>query len=277
LRSRPPQAVFAEARQLVADGARELVLIGQDTTSYGADRGAPCLPRLIEGIAARAGDAWLRLMYAHPAHFTDDVIAVWSRVPTLCPYVDLPLQHLADPILRRMGRSVTQRQVLGLIERLRSCVPDVAIRTTLIVGFPGETDALFQEMLRRVEAVGFDHLGAFAYSREPGTRAARLRSQVPEGAKRDRLRELMALQKRVVRRRNRSWIGREADILIDALKGDHDAVGRMRSQAPEVDGMTFLKAAATPGRVVRGRIVAQDGYDLVATPVSAASAGHRPG
>ena len=174
-------------------------MIGQDTTLYGADR--PGSPRIHESAARIARTPrlrWLRLLYTHPAHFTPELIEAYRALPKLCPYVDLPLQHLNDDILRRMGRRVSQAQVLDLIGRIRERVPGVAIRTSFIVGFPGETRRQFDELLEKVRELRFDHLGAFAYSREEGTRAASMPGQLSERTKARRLGELMRAQQEIV-------------------------------------------------------------------------------
>ena len=268
LRSAAATDIVAEADALVRDGAREIVIIAQDTTAYGADlAGAPALPALVERIAEKTGDAWLRLMYTHPAHFTDDLVEAYARVPSLLPYVDLPLQHLSDPILARMGRRMTQALALRLIERLREKIAGVAVRTTLLVGFPGETDRDFEEMLRLVEQIRFDNLGAFEFSAEEGTSAERMPDQVPEGLRRERFDALMALQQRIASENGLEHVGADVDVMVDGpdpLDADR-SVGRTCAQAPDVDGVTFLpRRLCEPGRVVRSRIVGADVYDLFA-------------
>ena len=266
-RSRPVAEILREAKQLAASGVRELNLIGQDTTLYGTDLGAqPRIGDLIAKLAAMRDVKWVRLLYTHPAHFTDDLIDAFASIPKLCPYVDIPLQHLNDDILKRMGRKVTRAQCLALIARLRERVPDVAIRTGFIVGFPGETRAQFNELLEAVRRVRFDHLGVFAYSREADTRAARMRGQVSERAKARRLRDLMLAQQEIAFERNRQRVGRQAEALIDAPSDRPDVwVGRLRTQAPDVDSVTYVSGPRLkPGRFVVAGITGADGYDLVA-------------
>jgi len=269
-RSRPAAEVLREARALVAAGVRELNVIGQDTTRYGADlpRG-PRIHELLAELAAIPKLRWLRLLYTHPAHFTDELIEAYATIPVLCPYVDLPVQHLNDEVLRRMGRKVTQREILDLIARLRKRVPGVAIRTTCIVGFPGETQAQFEELLALVRQIGFDHLGAFAYSREEGTRAARMRGQIPERVKAERLRRLMLLQREVVRRKQRVLRGMEVEVVIDRRAHQQQVwVARSRTQAPDVDGVTYVRGAGLrPGQFIRVVITGARGYDILARPV----------
>jgi len=266
-RSRPPDAILAEAGELVRNGARELVVIGQDTTSYGAD-----LPelypvhRLLRDLAGFDELRWIRLLYTHPAHFTDALIDEYADNAKLCAYVDIPLQHLHDEILQRMGRHVTQAQCVRLIERLRARVPGIAIRTTFIIGFPGETDAHFEELLELVHELRFDHLGAFAYSPEPGTPAAGFPDQVPASVVEERLETLMLAQQAIVFESNRAAIGREVEVLIDA-EADEDGVwlGRTQAQAPDVDSLTWVHGEGLrPGHFVTARVVDSQDYDLVA-------------
>jgi len=266
-RSRPADEILLEAEQLVAGGVRELTLIGQDTTSYGKDLTDPTsLSELLDRLAGIHDLRWLRLLYTHPAHFTDGLIEAYAEIFELCPYVDLPLQHLDDRILRRMGRDVTQTQSLRLIERLRSRVPDIALRTTFIVGFPGESRGTFNELLRWVERIGFDHLGVFCYSAEEGTPAARMPDQVSERAKTRRRRELMQAQQKVAFAKNRTKIGQIAEVLIDRPTDEPDFwVGRTRTQAPDVDSVTFIRGGdLRVGAFVEAQIVDLAGYDLVA-------------
>jgi len=266
-RSRRPEEILREARDLASSGVRELNLIGQDTTSYGRDLPERVgVAHLLRKVAEIEGIRWVRLLYAHPAHVTEDLIQTFAEVPELCPYIDLPLQHLDDEILRRMGRGVTQREILDLIDRFRRRVPDVAIRTTFIVGFPGETPAKFDALLRLVEDLRFDHLGAFAYSREDGTPAASFSGQVDESEKLHRVRELMLVQRDVVASVNGERIGRIEEVVVDRLGDDPEgsSIGRTKRQAPDVDGRTlFREAGLAPGRFVTAKIVEADGYDLV--------------
>lgn len=271
-RSRSPEEIVREAEDLVSGGVRELNVIGQDTTSYGRDLpDRLSIDRLLRKIAGVKGVRWIRLLYAHPAHVTDDLIRTFSEVPQLCPYVDLPLQHLDDEILKRMGRRVTQRETLDLIERLRRLVPDLAIRTTFIVGFPGETEAQFESLLNLVKKLRFDHLGAFAYSREDGTPAARFLDQIDPSEKESRVRELMLLQQEIAVEKNRARVGRTEEAVVDRIGDESEAasIGRTRRQAPDVDGVTFIRGdALAPGDFVNVRIVDVDGYDLIAVPSS---------
>jgi ribosomal protein S12 methylthiotransferase len=267
-RSRPAEEILKEARELVASGARELNVIGQDTTLYGADRpGSPRIHELLARIARTPRLRWLRLLYTHPAHFTPELIEAYRTLPKLCPYVDLPLQHLNDDILRRMGRRVSQAQVLDLIGRIRERVPGVAIRTSFIVGFPGETRRQFDELLGKARELRFDHLGAFAYSREEGTRAASMPGQLSDRTKARRLGELMRAQQEIVLGRNRAMKGTEFEVVVEEpAPGRRDRwIARSRTQAPDVDGVTFVSGKNLhAGRFVRATVTGSSGYDLIA-------------
>ena len=266
-KSRSPEAILAEAHDLVQNGVRELVVIGQDTTSYGKDLEEPYpIHRLLRELATIEDVRWIRLLYTHPAHFSDELIAEYSDNPKLCAYVDIPLQHLNDNILRRMGRRVTQADCLNLIERLRNRIPSIAIRTTFIVGFPGETDARFRELLGLVRDIRFDHMGAFAYSAEPDTRASTLPNQVPMEVVEDRLQALMLAQQAIAFEHNEAMIGRTVEVLIDEPIEEGDMwVGRTAFQAPDVDSVTYvIREDLETGQFVQAEIVQTEDYDLLA-------------
>ncbi|HUX00942.1 MAG TPA: 30S ribosomal protein S12 methylthiotransferase RimO, partial [Phycisphaerae bacterium] len=276
LRSKPPDAVLAEAEELVADGAKELVLIGQDTTAYGRERDDGwTLALLLARLREESGAAWLRLMYTHPAAFTEEVIAELARGLPIVPYVDLPLQHASDPILASMGRRVTHAGVEQLLERLRRAVPGLALRTTFIVGYPGETQKDFESLLALVRKVRFDHVGVFLYSPEAGTRAAGLPDQVSAEVRRERWERLMRLAKRLAHEAARRMVGRQLAVRVDgpAEEAGHLAA-RHAGQAPEVDSVVLVRAKGTGGRAKPGdeltvRIVAAKGYDTVGEVVQA--------
>jgi len=266
-RSRTPEAILDEANDLVAAGVRELVVIGQDTTSYGKDLPSPYpVHRVLRELAAIDEVRWIRLLYTHPAHFTDELIAEYVNNPKLCAYVDIPLQHLNDNILRRMGRRVSQADCLNLIERLRAQVPGIAIRTTFIIGFPGETDARFKELLGLVRDIRFDHMGAFAYSAEPETPAASLPNQVPADVVQDRLQALMLAQQTIVFENNAARIGQTVEVLIDEpTEEDGVWVGRTKFQAPDVDSVTYvIGEGLEAGQFVDAEIIRTEDYDLLA-------------
>jgi len=266
-RSRPADDILAEARQLVDLGVRELNLIGQDTTSYGKDLTDPAsIHALLERLAEIPDLRWLRLLYTHPAFFTDALIKAYASIDVLCPYVDIPLQHLNDEILQRMGRRVTQADCIGLIDRLREHVPDIAIRTTFIVGFPGETQAQFDELVDLVERIRFDHLGVFRYSNERGTPAAEMPEQVSERMKTKRQKALMLAQQEIAFARNRSMLGKLVEVLIDRPSDEAGLwIGRTRTQAPDVDSVTFVHGdEVAAGDFVEAQIIDVASYDLIA-------------
>lgn len=266
-RSRSADSIVREARGLAAEGVREINLISQDTTAYGNDRpGKEGLPALLARLARIGGLRWIRLLYGHPARYTDELLRVIAGEPRICRYVDFPLQHAADRVLRAMGRRVTRAQAARRLERVRALVPGVTVRTTFMVGFPGETEREFEELLRFVREARFEHLGAFAYSREKGTAAARMERQVPARVKRERLHRLMALQQGIVREALERMLGRDAEVMVDERldEGSFPLRGRTAGDAPEVDGSVYLSGDdAAPGGIVRVRITGMMEYDLV--------------
>jgi len=266
LRSRAMTDIESEARQLVAGGAREIVLVAQDTTNFGADRGGRRrLATLARRLTTIDGLAWLRILYWHPAHTTDDLIETLAVNEKICAYVDIPLQHVNDRILRSMGRRVTHRSVERLLEKLRTRVPGVAVRTSFIVGYPGETTKEYDELVRFVKSVRFDHVGVFAYSAEEGTRAAALRAQVPEAVKKRRLDRLMRVQQEIVFEANRSLIGKVFRVVLDRpAPGRRDTwMSRSYREAPDVDSVIYTRVSGgRAGRFVEAEIMTADGYDL---------------
>ena len=272
LRSKPIDVLTDEAHGLLDGGARELILIGQDTTAWGIDLfGSPSLERLLDALVALIGRGrWLRVLYGHPLHWTDAVTDRFASRGPLLGYVDLPVQHIDAAILRRMNRKVTPRRIEARIDTLRQRVPGVALRTTVIVGLPGETEEAFGRLLEFVERVRFDHLGAFVYSPEPGTAAAAMDGQVPDDAKAERLDVLMSTQQEIAfaRARRRVDEAETAELLIDARTGEREYRGRFAHQAPDVDGATYLPGDdLAVGRFVAATVVGVDDYDLVAKPV----------
>ena len=278
LRSKPPEQVLAEARELVADGAKELILIGQDTTAYGNDfvkrhlaaqlagrvSAGSSLGELLGELRTHVRVPWIRVMYTHPASFGDDVIEQLAAGPPLLPYVDLPLQHIADKILADMGRRVGQAEIENLITRLRHAVPNVALRTSFIVGYPGETARRFEELLEFVEKVRFDHVGVFVYSPEAGTRAAASAGQVPAAVARRRWDRLMAAAERLAHEAAGRRVGQELEVLVDGPDESGRLVARHAGQAPEVDSVVLLEPrAAKVGEFARVKIARAEGYDLV--------------
>lgn len=263
LRSRPVTDILDEVRYLVDGGARELILVAQDTTAYGLDRGEENgLPTLLRQILRSAPDlVWLRLMYAYPQHVTPQLVGTMAEEPKICHYLDLPLQHAHPQTLQRMRRPHNIMEVRRTLTALRTAMPDIALRTSFIVGYPGETEEEFRTLLDFVEEVAFDKVGVFMYSREAGTPAYDLPAQVPQLVKEERHNRLMLLQQDVSLERNRAQIGRELDVLVEG-QGDGISVGRSYRDAPEIDGLVIFKRHAPVGKFVRVRISGAGTYDL---------------
>ncbi len=262
--SKAPELVVDEARQLAAQGVKELILVAQDTTAYGRDLGRrDALPDLLRDILAAVPELrWLRVMYTYPQHITPRLIELMASEPRLCHYLDLPLQHSHPDVLRRMGRSPDLDRVRGLIRDLRRAVPDVAIRTTFIVGYPGETAAEFEHLLDFMDEMAFDKVGVFPYSCEEGTHAAALPDQVAEEVKQERFEEAMELQQEISLERNAAQVGRTLEVLIEG-QGDGLSVGRSYRDAPEIDGLVLIPGDAPLGEMIPVRITEAMEYDLV--------------
>jgi ribosomal protein S12 methylthiotransferase len=274
-RSRTADSIVTEARALAERGVRELLLISQDTTFYGIDRGERgALARLLRELNNVDGLEWIRLLYLYPTTITDDVLGAIAECEKVCRYIDLPLQHAADAVLKRMRRPGTRRTYERLLARIRDRVPGVALRTTMIVGFPGETEADFEELRSFVTGIEFDHLGVFTYSHEEGTRAFAMTDDVQPAVKRRRRRALMAGQKRIVARRHRDWIGTEVQVMVDGASPEHELVmqGRLESQAPDIDSHVYFSDSDSsrlrPGELIQGRVLRAEGYDLVVRPLA---------
>ncbi len=269
--SKPIDQAVAEAEELAADGVRELVLVAQDTTFYGLDTfGRPRLAELLRRLDAVEGLAWIRLMYLYPMHVTDELIETIAGGSKILPYLDIPLQHVSDEVLQRMQRRVDRQGTEQLLDRLRSRIDRLVLRTTLMVGFPGETDGQFDELAEFVRRRRFERLGVFGFSSEPGTPAELLDGAVPEEVKADRRDRLMAIQQEIAFAWNASQVGRRMDIMIDqSVPGQRNAwIGRSYADAPEVDGQVYVTGKRlTPGRIVPCEIVAAQGYDLVAAVI----------
>ena len=273
-RSRTADSIVREARGLAERGVRELLLISQDTTFYGIDRGERgALARLLRELNAIDGLEWIRLLYLYPTTITDDVLDAMAECEKVCRYVDLPLQHASADVLKRMRRPGNRKTYDRLLNRIRERVPGVTLRTTLIVGFPGETEADYAELEGFVADTRFDHVGVFTYSHEEGTRAFALPDDVQAAVKRRRRNQLMARQKKIVAAAQKARIGGEMDVLIDGPSPEHALVlqGRLEGQAPDIDPVVVLTdcdpEACHAGQLIRTRIVGARGYDLVATPV----------
>jgi ribosomal protein S12 methylthiotransferase len=264
VRSRPLEAIVEDARQLLAQGVKEIILIAQNTTAYGHDRGQrDALPDLIEAILKATPELpWLRLMYAYPQHITPRLIEVMAQHPQVCHYLDIPLQHAHPDTLRRMNRPHHVNRVRRLIAHLRQAMPDVALRTSFIVGYPGETEEEFKTLLDFVEEMAFDRVGVFTYSREEGTAAANLPGQVPDPVKEERYQRLMELQQSISLAKNQQVIGRTLDVLVEG-SGDGLSVGRSYRDAPEVDGLVLIKEELPLGEIVPVLITGAMEYDLL--------------
>ncbi len=296
MRSKPIEQILLEAEELAADGAVELNLIGQDTTSYGADFAqsgisyAPGLSGLLQTLDKRLKDVhWLRLMYAYPSCFTDEMIRTIADSARVVKYIDMPLQHISDEILANMRRRVTRSEIETLLNKLRTWVPGIAIRTTFISGTPGETDAQHKELVQFVRDFGFEMMGVFPYSREPGTPMARMDNQVDEKVKQARVEELMLAQQDVAFAKAKSMAGKSIEVLIDSStaltagrpagrdEGDGSTaptaggyVARSQAQAPDIDSCVFVNgngAELHPGQLVNVRVTDYQNYDLVAEVV----------
>lgn len=273
-RSRPIDDVVAEARGLAADGVREINLIAQDLTAYGYDqtsefgtrRGGPRLHNLVRGLAGVTDLKWIRLLYAYPRKFPDALIDAIADEERVCNYLDMPLQHISDRVLRRMRRGHRADKARTLLSRLRDRIPDIAMRTTFIVGFPGENDEDFEELLEFVREQRFERVGVFRFSVEPGTPAAELPNQVPGRIKAERWKALMELQAEISRERNESMIGQEVEVLVEGRSAETDLLlqGRMATQAPEIDGVVYINdGMASKGDFVKVLIEEAHDYDLV--------------
>ena len=267
LRSRPVPDIVAEASQMVAEGVVEINLIAQDITAYGCDRDDRMqLVQLLEALESLQGLAWVRLLYAFPGRITDSLLTTMAQSQKIVPYLDLPIQHCVPGILQAMHRGGPLPNYEKLAERIRMLLPEVALRTSIMVGFPGETDADFGELLRFVERVQFDHVGVFRFSPEAGTRAARLSKQVPDQIKQQRYHQLLELQRTISGKRLQRWIGQTLPVLIEGFHPETELLltGRMPAQAPEVDGIAIItKGVSHPGEIRSVRITAATDYDVI--------------
>jgi len=274
--SRPVQAILAEARALQAMGVRELNLIAQDTTDYGHDLGikdglAVLLEQLVatlgkcgNGSGSTPGIDWIRILYAYPGYVTGRLIEVMAGCAQIVPYLDMPLQHAHPQALRRMRRPANVEWVHRTLEKMRAAMPELALRTTFIVGYPGETEAEFQALLDFVQEIRFDRVGAFRFSFEPGTASEPLGDPVPAEVKQERWERLMALQQGISLERNQSFVGRTLDVLIEG-QGDGLSIGRSYRDAPEIDGLTIVEGEIPAGELVPVRITSALAYDLAGT------------
>jgi len=272
-RSRPVEDVVAEARSLAARGVKEVVLIAQDSTRYGLDIGMrDGLATLLRALGRIDELRWIRVMYAYPATMTEGILDAIASEEKVVKYVDIPLQHAADSVLRRMKRPTGRGNLLGLVERMRERVPGLAVRTSFIVGFPGETEAEFEELLAFVKDGAFDNVGVFTFSDEEGTTSFDLPDRIAPKVKESRRRRVMGLQKRLSARRNRRRVGERVEVLVEGTHPDSDLLltGRTAGQAPDIDGSVIINdGSAVPGSFVTCEVTESYDYDLVARVVSA--------
>jgi ribosomal protein S12 methylthiotransferase len=266
--TKPIEEVIREARELVADGVRELIVVAQDTTYYGMDLyGRVRLVELLREIDQLDGLDWIRILYAYPMYLTDELIETLATAKRIMPYLDLPLQHINDRVLKRMQRKVNRAATEELIARLRSAIPNLTLRTTFIVGFPGETAAEFEQLRDFVRAAKFERAGVFPYSFEPGTPATRLDGHLTEEVKLERRDRLMEAQQEVAFAWSQEQVGKEIDVIIDGPDPEfpNHALARGHADAPEIDGAVRVKGKGLhPGDIVSVRVTAADGYDLAA-------------
>lgn len=270
--SRPYEAVMAEAKELAASGIKEIIVVAQDTTRYGEDLyGKLMLPQLLKDLNDLEGIEWIRVMYCYPNNFTDELIEAFATLPKVCKYVDLPLQHASNSLLASMNRYDTKEQVEALLKKLRTSIPGIVIRTTFIVGFPGETEADFEELKEFMAAQRFENAGVFKYSQEEGTVAGAMPNQIPEEIKENRYHELMALQAEISEELHQDLEGQELDVVIEGFDEENLslAVARSYREAPDIDGNIFVENADNLhiGEFAKVRILQGFTYELVAEQV----------
>ena len=271
-RSVPMERLIKEAQFLAEGGVKELILIAQETTIYGVDLyGKKMLPELLDKLCAIEGIEWIRLLYCYPEEITDELIATMKRQPKICHYLDMPIQHCSDTVLKRMGRKTNYKELTELIEKLRTEIPDIALRTSLITGFPQETEEEHQELLEFVQKVGFERLGVFTYSKEENTPASKMKGQITKKVKVARQKQLMKLQQEVSKRRGEEKVGKIIKVMIEGKLPEEDIfIGRSYMDAPNVDGFVFVhsKDSYLSGEFVDVKITRAKEYDLVGEAIS---------
>ena len=271
-RSVPMERLIKEAQFLAEGGVKELTLIAQETTVYGVDLyGKKMLPELLDKLCEIEGIEWIRLLYCYPEEITDELIETMKRQPKICHYLDMPIQHAADTVLKRMGRRTTHKELIDLISKLRSEIHDIALRTSLITGFPQETEEEHKELLEFVKEAGFERLGVFTYSKEENTAAARMKGQITKKVKVKRQKELMKLQQQISKKRGEEKVGRTIRVMIEGkLPEDDIFIGRSYMDAPNVDGFVFVhsKDSYLSGEFVDVKITQAKEYDLVGEAIS---------
>jgi ribosomal protein S12 methylthiotransferase len=253
-----------EARRLVAQGVREIILIAQDSTIWGHDLyGRPQLPKLLYALQEIPELVFVRIMYSYPTQITPDLVHAMRDLPVVAPYLDMPLQHADADLLQKMGRPFRREKTDRVLAMIRDAIPDITLRTTFIVGFPGETDEQFHTLVDFIGTMKFDHVGIFTYSQEEGTRAEKMGDPVPESVKQRRRREAMLVQRTLVNKVRGRHIGRTMPVLIEET-GDTVSVGRGATDAPGIDGVTYVKGRFNPGQIVPVRVTGTREYDLLA-------------
>lgn len=266
-RSVPMEELIKEAENLAKQGVRELILVAQETTLYGVDLyGEKTLPTLIQRLCEIPGIYWIRLQYCYPEEITDELIEVIASQPKVCHYLDIPIQHGADRILKRMGRRTNSIQIRQIVEKLRKEIPDIVLRTTVITGFPGETEDDFEELMEFVDEMEFERLGVFAYSQEEDTAAASMEDQIPEEIKQERRAQVMELQQEIAFEKSESMVGKILDVMIEGKVADENAyVGRTYMDAPGVDGYIFVQTGVElmSGDFVKVKVTGAVEYDLI--------------
>lgn len=266
-RSVPMEQLIKETKELVEQGVKELILVAQETTLYGKDLyGEKCLHKLVEELCKISGIRWIRILYCYPEEITDELIEVMKREPKVCHYLDLPIQHASDGILKRMGRRTSKQELIDIVKKLRKEIPDICLRTTLITGFPGETQEQHEELMQFVDEMEFDRLGVFTYSPEEDTPAATMPDQIEEEVKEDRQADLMELQQEIAFDNAENMIGREMLVMIEGKVADENAyVGRTYRDAPNVDGLIFINTEEEliSGDFAKVKITGALEYDLI--------------
>ena len=269
--TKPIEEVIREANELAGDGVRELIIVAQDTTYYGTDLyGRVRLAELLRELEKIDGLEWIRILYAYPIHFTDELIETLAGSGKIVPYLDLPLQHINDRMLKRMQRRVNREQTEDLLARLRSAIPNLALRTTFIAGFPGETEAEFEELLDFVQSARFERVGVFPYSYEPDTPATRLDDHLPEKTKQERRNRLMETQQKVALDWSARQVGKQLEVIVDGPDPEvpQHVLARTHADAPDIDCVTRIKGKGLrAGDIVKIKVTAADGYDLVGRAV----------
>jgi ribosomal protein S12 methylthiotransferase len=266
LRSRPVHSVIKEVINLVESGVQEVNLIAQDLAAYGRESGAMDLLDLLKSMVQIEGLRWIRLLYVYPENISDDFLEFFAKEEKIVKYLDIPVQHGSNSVLKRMNRIVTREEIISTVTKLRQRVPSVAIRTSVMVGFPGETEEEFEDLKSLVEELKFDHLGCFSYSQEEGTVAGRMTDQIDEDVKQERLDEIMELQKEISREKLRRFVGKKIPVLVAGPSDESEFIwqGRMSVQAPEVDGLVYLNdGPVKAGQIQMVEITESSDYDLV--------------